>query len=253
MISQSFIFLDRVSQNTEKKIWDQDIHTWDDFTSANSVFGFSKCRKAYYNLKLEKAKKNLKAENMDFFAHHFPRNQHWRLFNQFKDEACYLDIETSGYYGSITVIGIYDGHDTKTMVRGVNLNKDLLVNELKKYKLILTFNGSSFDLPVINRYFNMNIDLPHIDLRHVCSKIGLTGGLKKIEKTLNIKRADEVTDVDGMEAVYLWQKFKGTGDRKYLELLVKYNEEDIINLKPLAEHSIKELWKTIKPITKQCL
>jgi len=243
MIESSFILLDKVSHITEKKIWDQNIHSWDDFINTTNIKGFSKPRKALYSLKLSQAKKNLKVNNIDFFTHNFPKNQHWRLFNRFKDEAVYLDIETNGFYGGITVIGLYDGHETKIMVRGKNLNKELLVNTLKQYKIVITFNGSSFDLPVINRYFNTNIQMPHIDLRHVCSKIGLTGGLKAIEKTLNIQRPEDLQTVEGSDAVYLWNMYTTTGDPKYLDTLVRYNEEDIINLKPLAEFAIKKLWK----------
>jgi len=52
-----------------------------------------------------------------------------------------------------------------------------------------------------------------------------------------------------MEAVYLWHQFKSTGNKKYLDLLVKYNEEDIVNLKPLAEYAIPELWNKIRNVS----
>jgi len=246
MLQNSFIFLDKVSSITERKIWQQNVHTWDEFIEAKRLKGFSGSRKTMHALKLQKAKKNLEVNNLEFFRHHLPKNQHWRLYEKFKDEAVYLDIETTGFYGGITVIGLYDGRDTKIMVRGQNLDKDLLLDTLKQYKLLLTFNGSSFDIPVINRYFGCKLDMPHIDLRHVCAKIGLHGGLKHIEKVLGIKRADDVEGVSGGDAVYLWHMYKSSGDRKYLELLVKYNEEDIINLKPLAEYAVGELWKQVR-------
>jgi len=249
MIENSFIFLEKIGEKTEQNLWNNNIHSWHDFLNNKSIFGFSRARKILYDLHLNTALKNLKVNNADYFTHRFPRQYHWRLFDKFKDEAVYLDIETSGYYGDITVIGLYDGFDTKMMVRGFNLDKNLLQKTLDRYKMIITFNGASFDLPVIQKYFNLKIPHLHIDLRHVCSQIGLTGGLKKIEKTLNIKRAEEVEDVTGMEAVYLWQQFKSTGNKKYLDLLVKYNEEDIINLKPLAEYAIPELWNKIRNVS----
>lgn len=168
----------------------------------------------------------------------------WRIYNQFKDNILFVDIETSGFYGDITVIGVYDGENTKTMVRGINLDKDLLKKTLAQANMLVTFNGSSFDLPVIERYFqNVIPNVPHVDLRHVCSKIGLIGGLKNIEKEVGINRAKELEGVDGSDAVYLWQQYKATGNREYLNTLVQYNEEDIINLKPLAEFAINKLWK----------
>ena len=249
MIENSFIFLEKIGEKTEKNLWNNNIHSWHDFLNNKTILGVSRARKIIYDLHLTKALKNLKVNNADYFTHSFPRQHHWRLFDKFKDEAVYLDIETSGYYGDITVIGLYDGFETNMFVRGFNLDKHALQKTLDRYKMIITFNGASFDLPVIKKYFNLNIPHLHIDLRHVCSQIGLTGGLKKIEKTLNISRAKEVEDVSGMEAVYLWQQFKATGNKKYLDLLVKYNEEDIVNLKPLAEYAIPELWNKIRNVS----
>ena len=131
MIDQSFIFLDKIGQVSEQKIWKQELHSWDDFVNTRSVQGISARRKIAYNLALEKARKNLSAENMDYFAHHFPQSEHWRLWNHFKDNAVFLDIETSGFYGDITVIGLFNGEDTKIMVKGHNLYKELLQKELK--------------------------------------------------------------------------------------------------------------------------
>ena len=183
-----------------------------------------------------------------FFAEKFPFSQQWRLWNQFRDDAVFLDIETSGYYGDITVIGLYDGRETKTMVRGFNLNKEVFEKEMSKYKMVVTFNGASFDLPVINRYFRTKFNMPHIDLRFACSKVGLNGGLKAIERKIGIKRADEVSTIMGSDAVYLWNMWKTTGNRKHLDLLVQYNEEDIVNLKPLAEKVIPDLWKRTRSL-----
>ena len=125
------------------------------------------------------------------------------------------------------------------------MNKEILKRELSKYKLIVTFNGASFDLPVIRKYFGQDSlpDIPHIDLRGVCSKIGLKGGLKSIEKQIGIARPDDLVHVYGSDAAYLWRKYQATGEKKYLDILIRYNEEDIMNLKPLAEHAVNQLWK----------
>ena len=242
MIENSFIFLPGVKQKSEQKFWQQGVLSWDDFLSS-SIKGLSQARKDLFDLHLKEAKLHLKDGNEKFFAKTLPGGEQWRLFNEFKNEACYLDIETSGFYGDITVVGISDGVDAKTMVKGFNLDRDLLVKELSKYKLIVTFNGASFDLPVINKYFNFKPDVLHVDLRFVCKKLGLVGGLKSIERQLNISRRKEVQDMSGEDAVYLWQMWKSTGERNYLDKLVMYNEEDILNLKPLAKKTIPLLWE----------
>ena len=45
----------------------------------------------------------------------------------------------------------------------------------------------------------------------------------------------------GGDPLKLWRMFKGSGDEYYLNLLVEYNEEDIINLKKITEHTIEKL------------
>lgn len=246
MLQKSFIFLDKVSHTSEKKIWQQNIHTWDHFLETKEVHGVGKTRKIFYDQQLLRAKRAVLDDDAKTLSTLFPKQEHWRLYDFFKEQACFLDIETSGYYGDITVIGIYDGKETKTMVKGKNLNLQLLAELLKQYKMIVTFNGSSFDLPVINRYYPNTIpNIAHVDLRHVLAKIGYTGGLKSIERQLGIKRAEAVRDVNGSDAVYFWNMYKATGQEKYLELLVKYNEEDIVNLKPLANFAVKELGKRV--------
>ena len=247
MIRQSFIFLDKVGLKTERKIWQQGVEDWESFVASRTIKGFSPERKGHFTKHIKEAKKELYDLNSAYFARTLPKSETWRLYEFFREDAVFLDIETAHYYGYITLIGLYDGHDTKIMINGINLHKDIIKKELSRYKIIVTFNGSSFDLPIIEKYFQGVVPhIPHIDLRHVCSRIGLNGGLKAIEKQLNIKRLPELKHVTGEDAAELWRTFRATGDRYYLDLLIKYNEEDIINLKPIADFTVKELWKRIR-------
>ena len=246
MISESFVVLPGVRYRTERKLWDQGIGSWDHFMGAVKVKGLSAARKDSYDWKLQEAKDRLREQNAEFFAENVPFSDQWRLYNEFKDEAVYLDIETNGYYSGITVIGLSDGVDAKTFVRGFNLDRSLIMKELEKYKMVVTFNGASFDLPVIKRYFNISPTVPHVDLRFVCQKAGFSGGLKSIEKQFNIRRRAEVEGISGEDAVYLWEMWKSTGDKDYLNKLVMYNEEDILNLRPLAEKVIPMLWTRVR-------
>ena len=79
------------------------------------------------------------------------------------------------------------------------------------------------------------------------SRIGLKGGLKEIERKLSISRGDLVSRLCGGDAITLWKMYKATGDEHYLNLLVEYNEEDIINLKKIAEHCVGRLRETLIP------
>lgn len=246
MIQNSFIFLDKISYATEKKLWQSKILHWDDFVSAKQIAGIGLQRKIFCNQQILHAKNILAQQDAVALSKIFLQSEHWRLYDFFKDEACYVDIETSGYYGDITVLGIYDGKETMTFVKGRNLDMMIVGKLLRRYKIIVSFNGSSFDVPVINRYYPHTVpDVIHIDLRHVLAKLGFSGGLKNIEKQLGIVRREEVCNFNGNDAVYLWNMYKATGKEQYLELLVKYNEEDTINLKPLAEFAYKEMKRRI--------
>ncbi|MFH1439520.1 MAG: ribonuclease H-like domain-containing protein [Candidatus Woesearchaeota archaeon] len=249
MIRKSFIFLPRITEKGEQKIWGQGINSWQSFIDTKNVDGITRARKSFYDLKLEKAKKHLQLENSYYFYNNMPNVEAWRLYDCFKDDCCFLDIETVGYNGYITVIGLYDGKDTKIMVKDINLNMKVLKEELSKYKLLVTFNGSSFDLPCINRYYpNCIPDIAHIDLRHACRKVNLVGGLKSIEEQIGIFRPDHLKAVGGDQAIQLWRAYKASGDKEYLDLLVQYNEEDIINLKPLMEHVYGKLKTMVSSI-----
>lgn len=248
MIQNSFIFLDKVDSKTEQNIWEQGICDWNSFLSARKIRGMSNFRKSYYNRQLLKARHELFNLNSSYFIDKIPLPEMWRLYGFFKEDAVFLDIETSGLsnHDSITVFGMYDGYDTKMMIQGINFDYNAIKNELSRYKLIVTFNGASFDLPFIRKRFpSLLPNIPHLDLRTACARVGLKGGLKNIEKQLGIRRSRIVDGLCGGDALTLWRMYKGSGDDYYLKLLVEYNEEDIINLKTIAEFVCERLKKTM--------
>ncbi len=249
MIKKSFIFLERIGNRLEKNIWNSGIHDWDSFLNCNNIKGLSKHRKLYYDRKILDAKKALYNFDSNYFQNVLPQSEMWRLYDFFKEDAVFLDIETTGLsknYDDITVFGLYDGLNTKIMIKGINLDYGILKNELKKYKLIVTFNGASFDLPFIEkRYPNLLPDIPNFDVRYISNKLGLIGGLKKIEMDLGIKRSNIVENFYGGDALTLWRMYKSTGDDYYLNLLVEYNEYDIINLKIVADYCVKKFKETL--------
>jgi len=156
-------------------------------------------------------------------------------------KVCFLDIETTGLSfenDEITIVGIYDGYYYKQFINGINLEE--FKKELPKYDVIVTFNGKHFDIPFIEKKLDIKIEHEHYDLRFLLKELGLTGGLKKIERQLGILRDDDVKDVDGKEAVRLWYRYKRLRDIDALKLLLKYNKEDIVNLKYLLNWYIEE-------------
>lgn len=245
MINNTFCHLPRIGLTTEQTLWKQGIHTWNDFITANDVPRISKTKKPWFDKQLKQANKALIEGNSTFFTN-IPSTETWRLWNEYKEETAYIDIETN-YRNNITVLGISDGNKTWQFVRHHNLEPNTIKELLQQFKLLVTFNGSSFDLPIIRRYFhNILPEVPHLDLRHAAAKIGLTGGLKKIEETIGINRSENTDGVTGGDALTLWSAYRNTGHKEFLDLLLEYNAEDILNLHPLANHIYHELARTTK-------
>ncbi len=245
MITNSFIFLERVGDKLEQSIWKSNIHDWDSFLKARSIKGISRRRKLYYDRKILSARKALYSFDSAYFLNLLPQSEMWRLYDFFREDSVFLDIETTGLSKNdddITVFGLYDGINSKTMIKGINLDFNVLKKELQKYKLIVTFNGASFDLPFIEKaYPGLLPKIPNFDVRSVTGRLGLKGGLKNIEKELGIKRSAIVEKFYGGDALTLWRMYRATGDDYYLQLLVEYNEYDIINLKIVAENCVKKM------------
>jgi uncharacterized protein len=234
VIDRTFVFLEGVGANLERHFKVHGIQCWDDFLDASLVPGISLEKKKRIDIQIKLARKHLSIKNHEFFSLNIPKSEHWRLFDIFREDACYLDIETTGLspaYDDITMISTWNGKEIMTFTKGENLNSESLNLELNRYKLLVTFN-----LPfMFKKYPMLKKNFLHMDLRWACKRIGLTGGLKLIEKKLGVSREDELADVDGREAVRLWRRWQRNKDEQALLLLKKYNQADVINLEKLAE------------------
>ena len=236
MITTSFVFLDGIGPKAEQKLHALGIKHWDDFLNTKTVSGISAKRKAYYDRQLGQAKRALRNDDVLFFVEHFPSREMWRLYEHFKDACCFLDVEVDSR-GMVIVLTLFDRFESKTFVKRVNLERELLEAEMRKYKLLVTYNGSSFDIPKIKKQFGVHVDVPHVDLKGLCQRLGFHGGLKAIEQQLKIERPQHLRG----RAVDLWKSFWASGDKEWLELLVAYNEADAVNLYQLMEKCVRLL------------
>ena len=234
MLKKTFIHLDGVGVATEKKLWRKGIHDWNDLLERGLEYLPEMRRSAIHSGVCESIRR-YETSDWAFFDQSLPSSQKWRAYHDLKGRALFLDIETTGLANadSITLIGTYNGLESKIFVAGVNLES--AAAEINRYPLLVTFNGACFDLPVIRRQFiGLAENHIHIDLRYAFRGLGYHGGLKVIEKQFGIERSLETRFLDGLDAVRLWNQYLG-GSREALELLKKYNEEDVRNLKPLLE------------------
>jgi uncharacterized protein YprB with RNaseH-like and TPR domain len=164
-----------------------------------------------------------------------PSREAWRLAREFPGRTLFLDIETTGlsFSGdSVTCVGVSDGTATQAFVRGRDLAR--FPDALDGVELLVTYNGSSFDLPVLRSAFpGVDFDrFHHIDLRFPLRRLGITGGLKGAERQLGIDRSGALEGVDGFMAVLLWREHRA-GSATALDTLLRYCLEDVVNLKPL--------------------
>lgn len=243
MIENTFIHIQGIGPKTEKSIWQRGITDWNSFLSHKETV-ISSGKDRLIRMQLEDSIAHY--DDIEYFADRLPASDRWRMFGNFKERSVYLDIETSGDYTGgdlITVIGLYDGNRVYTFVNGQNLHEFEIA--VSSYDLVITFNGASFDLPIIKKYFP-NISLPagHIDLKFLLNRLGYRGGLKKIEKELGISRDAALEGMNGFDAVKLWQEYTW-GDKEALDLLVKYNAADVVNLRPLMEDGYERMKKSL--------
>ncbi|HIH24238.1 TPA: ribonuclease H-like domain-containing protein [Candidatus Woesearchaeota archaeon] len=247
MLQESFLFLPGVQERTERRFWELGINTWDDLLAATHIPGISKERLIFWKGRIRLARHILDSEDgTRSMGRMLGTRNSWRLYRQLLENPRFLDIETTEYCNQVTVVGISDGEFYQAFVRGRNLDIARLRRALAGATCIITFNGSSFDLPIIDRNFpGVLPDVPHIDLRHVCAQANLRGGLKAIERHLSIRRADNIRETDGTDAIMLWYRH-ALGDEHALQSLIDYNAADVLNLKPLADMVIPALWNHVR-------
>ena len=238
MLKRTFIHLPGVGHRTEAYFWRQGCGTWEDFIRADRVAGLSWDRVRRLQ---EQVRESLdQVANADYFAPRLQAGEHWRLFRHFRQRAGYLDIETTGTFWpglTVTVVGLYDGHEMRQFVQGYNLHE--FPRDLENLDLLVTFNGTQFDLPVLKANFpELRLPPVHVDLRFLLARLGFRGGLKRIEPRFGIHRPIEVDGMDGYMAVILWERYQ-RGDRTALDLLLKYNREDVVNLEVLMEEGFR--------------
>lgn len=230
MLTNTFIHIQGIGLKTETELWLAGAQNWDDFTNTPPAH-IKPAKAAYINEALAESSSKL-ASHPGYFTRLLPASQHWRIFPHFRNKTAYLDIETTGLGDScdITTIALYDGQTINYYVQGDNLDK--FTRDIYRYEVLVSYNGKSFDIPVIERFFNITLDMAHIDLRYVLHNLGFKGGLKGCEKQLGLNRGN-LDGVDGYMAVLLWQFYQQSGERRALETLLAYNIMDTVNLELL--------------------
>ena len=123
------------------------------------------------------------------------------------------------------------------------------VSQLKAAELLLTYNGGSYDLPLLrSRMVMAGVDrawpaTPHLDLlpvvrrlfRHRLERCTLRAAEVEL---LHLKREG---DLPGREAPERFWQFLRNGDAAPLAAVVRHNREDVISLLRLLDHVVQHL------------
>lgn len=231
-LENSFVLIPGIGRKTEERLWENGVTHWDHIEGSDAL---SANRRRKATSFIGKARKNLEVGNTQFFGNKLPSKSLWRIYQNFRQDACFFDIETTGldkHRNKVTTVSFHRDGRNRTLVRGEDLTAENLRKEMFKSSIFVSFNGKRFDQPFLEHNFDITLDKPHIDLMYLCRRLGMSGGLKNIEKEIGISR--ELEDIDGREAIKLWKKYQ-RGDQEALEKLVKYNQYDAENLKKLLE------------------
>jgi uncharacterized protein YprB with RNaseH-like and TPR domain len=171
----------------------------------------------------------LEAGDVRYFVDRFAAIDQWRILAHFLKVATFFDVETMGleYDAPITVIVAWHRGELRSFVEHENLDDFLTV--IDQTNLLVSFNGSSFDIPRLLGAFHIPaLPCPHIDLRWTCYHRGLRGGLKLIAYQLGVTRPVDLQDADGLMAVSLWNRWMIDGDRAARDRLVRYCASDVL-------------------------
>lgn len=241
MLTRTFLHIPGIGPKRERDYWSDGITSWDDMLKDRDLFDDGPPPAIEQHLTT--SRQMLLDGNARWFEERLGPDKAWRLAADFDNgRIAYLDIETDGGEatamrddedapGGTTVCAIWDGTDARVFLRNRDLEQ--IPEYLSKYKVLCTFNGKAFDIPYLEGRFGKDFFAgAHLDLRPITAAVGLTGGLKKIEKQIGIERPADIRRYTGYDAVKLWGAYR-RGRKDALEPLARYNLADSVNLQAL--------------------
>lgn len=242
MLSNTFQHIHGIGPKTESDLWSKGVLDWNSLEKTDHT---SILPGKFYFIRdqIEESKSALKDRDFTYFTKRLPSKEHWRVYMEaLKTEnssIAYIDIETSFTTDGeqyISTVSLYDEKEIHCFIRGRNLY--CFPDFIKKYSIIITFSGKTFDIPFMEYFFGIKFTNAHIDLRYVLSGMGYKGGLKKCEKLMGFQRK-ESEGIEGSMAPFLWNAYEKGGSIIHLNTLLAYNIEDVLGLYYLMHRIIE--------------
>lgn len=169
--------------------------------------------------------------------------------------ALFLDTETTGLQGGTGTVpfllglAYYDDAHGGFVLEQALLRRlgeeapilELVARRLEAASMIVTYNGKSFDMPLLRTRFVMNRmpvppDKPHLDLVHVARRIH---GQRLKSRTLvaienEVLGRERVGDVAGADVVACYMHYLRTGDESALLGVIEHNAADVLSMVALV-------------------
>ena len=166
--------------------------------------------------------------------------------------ALFLDTETTGLAGGagtvafLVGLGFWEGGDglvlEQFLVRALGEEAPMLerVRErIERASMLVTFNGKSFDLPLLRTRFVMAritpaAEPPHLDLLHVARRIhGKRHGCRLVSLESAVLGFERIGDVASADIGAFYMHFLRTGDARALLGVIEHNAWDVIAMAAL--------------------
>lgn len=166
------------------------------------------------------------------------------------EDLTFVDIETVGLYYMYPVflIGVLQFEEGKGVIRQFlarNFEEEVAIlaelsESIRNQGILVSYNGKSFDIPYLKgrlRFYQMDdrFEAFHLDLlkhaRREFKPILPNCRLTTIEKFV-FKEVRE-GDLPGSEVPEFYQRFMDTGDRFYIDPILKHNSCDLLALAKL--------------------
>jgi uncharacterized protein len=242
VLTATFCCFRGVSTSAERRLWEEGFLTWQEIlVLAPRAFSLAKLNRV--RQQVTEAQVALECGLADYFLNRLPPPDTIRVLPHFMSRVTYLDVETVGLRPNdpITAIALHGPQGTRSFVRGRNLTDFL--REANELFLVVTYNGSTFDLPRIRREFGIDFTPRHIDLKPCLSALGYRGGLKRCEELFGIRRPEDEA-LTGEEAANLWRLHEASGEEAALTKLLRYNLRDALSLELLAIEAYNRVMKS---------
>lgn len=232
MLRATFCHIKGIGVRAEQRLWSSGVLDWARFRRLRPSFLSPTVYRPACD-EIEESEANLCREHAQYFLDRLPGLHKIRLLNEFSPSVAFLDVETTGLgqEAQVTTAALCDERSLRCFVRERNL--DELQRELRGSRIVVTFNGERFDLPVLRRSLGLRMRRAHLDLCPLMREMGYRGGLKECERLAGIWRRTGRA-MNGARAAALWDVFVRTRDERVLRLLIAYNADDVLGLRSLA-------------------